>query len=339
MIMTANDRLKELEDDMTSLFSLPKPTTQNIGSSSYSDFSWFVHHTLTLVVKEHYTELLTQKPTSENLPGWFLMTHLIQYSLSEDDNLACSECFPAVSRLGASVLGNPQDTCSELLLLQHRVVCHIAEDDGYWEAHVNLSHEVKKRAGEILVSHGLPASAKWAKSLGVYHPEFLLYYVSDPTEDLSDCLERSWLHLRMDDVDCLDDGDSFRTSLDVSIVKDEQDILGRTALIIACQEAWPGTVRWLLEEEADPGLTTMYGSLPLHYAAAKGSIDICQLLLSHKTKFDIKAKDCVYKTPLDYARGKGHYEVVKLLSAEYAAADQALEELERERSLQGSYFV
>ena len=126
----------------------------------------------------------------------------------------------------------------------------------------------------------------------------------------------------------------LKYSLDVSKLKDKQDILGRTALLIACQKEWKEAVKWLLEEEADPEITTIYGSLPLHYAAANDSIEICKLLLAHKARFDMKAVDCIEKTALDYAKAKGYQEVVDLLSAEYAAADREDNELSRARSLQ-----
>jgi len=351
MMLAAKDRLQELEDDMTSLFPLSKPTTQNIGSSSYSEFSRFAKHDLVEILYRHSNKLLAQKSTSQDLPGWFLITHLDQYSLLEDDNFACSECSTENSRSSPSELGSPQDTCGELLLLQHRAICHYDYEDygyyssEYWDAHVHLSHEVQKRASELFESHGFYESAECAKSFGVYHPDVLWRHIPDSFEDLSDwdCLERSQLHMCMDDP-----GYHGLDDLNISELKDRQDMLGRTPLLIACREGWYEDIEILLEEEADPGLTTIYGSLPLHYAAAKGSVHICEQLLAHKARFDIQAKDCVGKTALDYAREKKRQGVVDLLSAEYAVADQALEGLERARSLltgfdnhevQGSYLV
>ena len=354
MMTTAMDRFKELKDDTASLFFLPNQSRMGIGSRLYLDFSWFVKYSLPQLLSDLSEDLLTLETTSQNLPGWFLTAHLNQYGLEADKNFACSDCFPAHSRSRAGEMESSRDFCGELLLLQHRILLHRfhddedeAEDETSWRSHVHLSHEVRERASEIFASCGLREGAEWAKSFGVYHPDVLTCYLPGPTENFSDCLERSWLHMRMDSVDNWDDVDSIVSSVDVSIVKDRRDILGRTALIIACREAWTETVRWLLEEEADPGLTTIYGSLPLHYAAAKGSIDICQLLLSHKTRFDIKAKDCAGKTALDYAREYERQDVVNLLSAEYVAAYLEDDELRRARSLQagtesdgvqGSYF-
>jgi len=350
-MMAAKNRLEELEKRSISLFPFRSRVTKNPVSSSYVDFSEFVNYSLDTVLFKHATELFTLEPTSPNLPGWLLTTHLNQAGLGEDIDFTCSQCFPAHPRSRAVEMENPRDSCSELLLLQHRVIRHDDDDDDYdehWEALVRSSHEVQSEASGMFESHGFPGNAKWAKSLGVYHPDIILSLLPGTTENVSECLERSWLHMRMDNVECWDDVDYIGSNVDVSVVKDEQDILGRTALIIACQEAWPGTVRWLLEEEADPGITTIYGSVPLHYAAVKGSFNICEQLLAHKTRFDIKANDCVGKTALDYAREKKYQDVVDLLSAEYAAADQAFEELKRacnpptgleNHEVQGSYFV
>jgi len=348
MIVAAKNQLKELEKHLISLFPSLSHVTQETNAYSYSRFSLFIER-LATVLSKHAMELFTLEPTSRNLPDWFLANHLNQYGLEAENNFACSKCFPTHSRSSASGLESAQDTCGELLLLQHRVVCLDNDDIKYWEAHVRLAHEVQKRASEIFESHGFHESAKWANSLGVYYPEIVRYYVLGSTENFSDCLERSWLHIRMDHANhgkrhLLE----LAFSIDVSDLKDRQDIFGRTILIIACQEGWEGTVEWLLEEEADPGLTTIYGSLPLHYAAAKGLVRICEQLLAHKARFDIRAKDCVGKTALDYAREKEHQDVVDLLSAEYAAADGEDEELSQARSLQagiesdgvqGSYLV
>jgi len=349
-MVAANDRLKRLEKDLISFFPFPSHAPKKTESSSYYNFSGFVHTRLATVLYIHATELYTLEPTSPNLPGWFLTTHLNQAGFESEIDFACSDCFPAHPRSRAVEIESSRDSCSELLLLQHRVVVHDeCEGSELWETLVRLSHEVQGEASGMLESHGLHENATWAKSLGVYHPDILLFLLPGTTQNFSECLERSWLHMRMDNVDGWDDVDSIGSSVvDVSIVKDGQDILGRTALIIACQEAWTEIVGWLLEEEADPGLTTIYGSLRLHYAAVNGSINICEQLLAHKTRFDIKAKDCVGKTALDYAREKENQDVVGLLSAEYAVADQALEKLERARSLQaglethevqGSHFV
>jgi len=340
MILAAKDRLKKLVDDLISPFPLPRHGIKRFGSSSYVHFSRFVNGSLAAVLSKHATELFTLEPTSPNLPGWFLTTQLNQAGLEMDINFTCSDCFPAHPRSRAVEMESSRDSCGEILLLQHRILLHLDHDDGdedenekSWQSHADLSHEVQKRASEIFASYGLKVGAEWAKSSGVFHPDNFGCLPAFP--DLTDCLMRSQLHLMIDcgNFDFL--ALLFKSEPKITELKDRQDILGRTPLLIACQDTWKGeAVEILLEEKADPGLATIYGSLPLHYAAAKGSVEICELLLMHKARFDIKAVDSAGKTALDYANEKRHQKVVDLLSAEYAAADREEEELRRARSLE-----
>lgn len=340
MMIAAQRRLEQLEEDTSSPFAARRLSYRDLGSK-YGRFLRFAGADLGYIIRSCSHRLLSLDQSSQNIPSWFLTTSLTQYNLSEEGNFACfcSGCVPAQSRSRASKLESSQDTCGELLLLQNRMIHHDVDEDQSWQALVRLSHEVRERASEIFESEGVRSGAELAKSSGVYHPDAITWSLPVSLENLSDCLGRSQLHLRMDHSDLLELKDILGTGLHISKLKDSQDILGRTALFIACQRDWGDGVRFLLEEEADPALATIYGSLPLHYAAAEGSIDICQLLLSHKTKFDIKAMDSAGKTALDYARDKKHQDVTDLLSAEYVVADQALVELERVRRLQGAYFI
>jgi len=344
-MLAAKDRLEQLMRGLLYPFAVRSHIQPGYGTK-YRQFLDFVNNELPDIIPECSEELLCLDPSSHNLPGWFLITSLDQTYCGADNNLACSECREH-SRSRDRGLKSSQDTCGELLLLQHRVMWHHLDiDDEVCQVHSHLSHEVQKRASEIFKSFGIHEGAKWAKSFGVYHPDALECYIPGSTEVLYDCLERTRLHFRMDNMDyCCPE---LEPGLDVSKLKDNQDILGRTALLIACQKGWKKGVEGFLNERADPGLATICGSLPLHYAAARGSINICKLLLAHKKRFDIKAVDCAGNSVLDYAMGKKHQDVVDLLSAKYMAEDRENQELERSRSLeagivnhqvQGSYFV
>ena len=277
-------------------------------------------------------------PASQKLPGWLFPASLSHFMLPFRDELApstavefaCPECYPADARSINDGFGGSQDACGELLVLQHRIIVHGGPKN--WRAQYKaLSLEVSKRASAIFASIGPPKTSVYSEIVGVYHPAFI------STDSPQDCLERVELHFYMDGVvdhrdrnNCSDE--PFEFEGDLSAQKDRQDILGRTALLIACREQWKDAVVRLLEEEADPGLATIYGSLPLHYAALNGSIDICKQLLERKTKFDLEAKDCLGKTALDWARKKNHQDVVNLLSIEYAVA-RVRRELGQVRSL------
>ncbi|KAH6639525.1 ankyrin repeat-containing domain protein [Boeremia exigua] len=136
--------------------------------------------------------------------------------------------------------------------------------------------------------------------------------------DFDDCLGRTQLHRLLDQTHPSDIDDDWillevlRTRADEG--QNTQDILGRSLLHVACQKDWERGVRLLLQEGASPGVITVYGSLPLHYAAAQGSVSICKLLLQHENEFDIEAKDCAGKTAKHYAQLWGHRDVSDLLA-------------------------
>jgi ankyrin repeat protein len=272
-------------------------------------------------------------PSSQNLPGWFFIASLSRSENDLDINFACSDCYPVHPRT-AHRLENSQDACSQLLLLQHHLMMH-GDTENWQQKHADLSLKVAERASATFKSFVSNKTAEYAEEIGVYHPDYLSLILSGPTEDLKDCLERSRLHLYMDNEGCDPLFEMLRLDHDILKFKDKQDILGRTALLIACRYEWDDAVEILLEQQADPGLATVYGSLPLHYAAVMGSIGICEQLLAHKTRFDMKARDRLGKTALNWAKEMGEQDVVELLSAEYAAADRE-EEMRRSSEVEAA---
>jgi hypothetical protein len=325
MMKTAKERLEELEKVTTSLFSFAWYDRWKSQSDSYRDFLSFVNEHLDSILRSCSNKLLTLHQSSQNLPGWFLIASLCPSEPPDRLNYACSKCCSEHSRSKAIELESSQDVCGKLMVVQHQLIDHQSTEN--WKTqHVVLSHEVPERADAIFESLGWPEGTELARNIGIYHPDDFGNLSDNMTDSLNDCLGRSMLHMYMDfmlDWNCYED---YGFNIDTSELKDGQDILGRTALVIACQAEWEDAVELLLEEQADPGLATMYGSLPLHYAAANGSYDICEQLLSHKTRFDIKAKDFKGMTALDWAKEKGNEDVVELLSAEYVAAAGAEQE-------------
>jgi len=282
-------------------------------SASYNRFYNFVNSDIDEILGRYSEDLLNMDPAPSNIPGWFLVASLSQFGTK----LACSKCYPAHSRSKASWVEETRDICGELLLVKHHIIHHMAFEG--LENYIHLSHEVAKRASAIWESLETYDMAEYARNIGVWHSDKVVFELSDRHEDLNDCLGRSFLHFWTDwGAGAKED---FYFDEECSKLKDSQDILGRTALLIACQEDWKEAVERLLEEKANPGLSTIYGSLPLHYAATTGSLEICKLLLMHKTKFDMKAMDNAGNTALDWAKEKGHYEVVELLSIQYAATN------------------
>jgi hypothetical protein len=92
-----------------------------------------------------------------------------------------------------------------------------------------------------------------------------------------------------------------------------QDRLGRTLLHLLCQK---GPYEWIkrsLQIGADPSASTIYGHLPLHYAAQRGDYNICTLLLSYKGRFNIEQKDKFGRAAYVYAACANHSGVKSLL--------------------------
>jgi hypothetical protein len=94
---------------------------------------------------------------------------------------------------------------------------------------------------------------------------------------------------------------------------DHQDCLGRTILHVACMNNWEDGVYDLLQNCANPAARTIYGSLPLHYAAATASVHICRMLLEKREAFDINATDKAGHTACDYAVDNGSWTIVAML--------------------------
>lgn len=107
----------------------------------------------------------------------------------------------------------------------------------------------------------------------------------------------------------------------------EKDILGRTLLHIAVQQELEDETKLLLDNDADPGAVTIYGTLPLHHAAAKGCSKICEMLLNQMDEsYDADARDCEDKSALYYAVDSKDVETVKILLAR-GCRDSALRKL------------
>ena len=145
-----------------------------------------------------------------------------------------------------------------------------------------------------------------------------------------DCLGRTALHQSMDAL--YDRSEKVPGHLCAAFSKGDinaQDILGRTLLHIACEQNSMDAVQHLLSNGANPALTTVYGSLPIHYAAARGSLGICKLLLSHLVLgYDINEAVLEGNTALYYAVNSKNEGLVEFLLAEPHKMDPNSDRLE-----------
>jgi hypothetical protein len=101
----------------------------------------------------------------------------------------------------------------------------------------------------------------------------------------------------------------------VESVYQTQDRLGRTLLHLLCQRGSYECVKQILDLGADPRATTIYGHLPLHYAAKRGDYNICKLLLECRERFNILQRDNFGCTAYDYASWGKHQQIESLLKA------------------------
>jgi hypothetical protein len=98
--------------------------------------------------------------------------------------------------------------------------------------------------------------------------------------DWHDCLGRSSAQQAFDAISDYKKKGTAR--LDIPCpdnLVNHQDILGRSLLHMACECGSPEYIQELLAAGADRSLKTIYGSLPIHFAAASGSLGLCQMLI------------------------------------------------------------
>ncbi|CAG8069864.1 unnamed protein product [Penicillium nalgiovense] len=91
----------------------------------------------------------------------------------------------------------------------------------------------------------------------------------------------------------------------------EKGILGRTALLAACEKGNIKITEMLLENGADVTIPDNEGRQPVYVASWDGHIEIVQLLLERNV--DVNIMQNYGWTPVNLASDQGHTEVVKLL--------------------------
>lgn len=102
------------------------------------------------------------------------------------------------------------------------------------------------------------------------------------------------------------------------------DALGWTAAHVAAR-GHPDILRLLCDDfRADLSLRLTNGSLPIHSAAFKGSVECIEILLARN--MDINARGMSGKTPLHWAAENGHFDAVEVLLKHGARLDVKEEE-------------
>lgn len=195
---------------------------------------------------------------------------------------------------------------------------------------LNLSHTAPSELRLLLKSLGLfnlfpdimrPYPYFISDEIILRATEVSLFLIPGMVEDEADCLGRTHLHQMLD---LRPSTRSSRATLEARLEEfqmkisrapqglhvDKRDILGRTALHIACQRGYTSIAKVLLDKGANPMARTLCELTPLHLAAASGSLEICQTL-SSLSEVDFEAWDDVQSTPLDYAIANNHFSVAE----------------------------
>lgn len=161
----------------------------------------------------------------------------------------------------------------------------------------------------------LEAEAKNLKNTDLTH--FSTKNYQEMCEDLlrrNDLLGRTMLHQFLDL-----NGQNCEAAL-LHIIKnghrwsfsyDAVDCLGRSPLHIACLKGYGLLAYELLKKGANPRLKTNSGFCALHFAAAKGFFDICEMF---DNPLELLGPDG--RSAKDYALAKNHFNVAKFLATE-----------------------
>ncbi len=125
------------------------------------------------------------------------------------------------------------------------------------------------------------------------------------------CLEKTLLHLAAQ----RGDADEIRQQLTRSPVVDARDLEAMTPLHVASRFGHPAVVRLLIDNGADPQLTTHKNWTALHHASRRGNPEVVRILLDHVDANVVTQRGA---TPLFLACQVGSTETVTLLLARAA---------------------
>ncbi|KAF2688445.1 hypothetical protein K458DRAFT_484506, partial [Lentithecium fluviatile CBS 122367] len=250
------------------------------------DFLQFPEFYFKLDAKLHElkTELIATKSCADDLGSELLSQLMAQAIPLFSWKYKCRICSNVGGEESRQDLNQLGDSCGTYLLRLNHLTNHVNERKSWtsgtvdllkWEIEAlsKISLKVHSTAEVMLKAVGLYDSLPSISQINLSFRLDGINYVSY-LEDCAhwDCLGRSGLLQAFDA--CTEDS---ARELDVAHLSlfcppddtNKQDILGRTPLHLACEQNSTVAVQKLLSKGADPALKTVYGSLPLHFAAAK----------------------------------------------------------------------
>ncbi|KAF1849974.1 uncharacterized protein K460DRAFT_411769 [Cucurbitaria berberidis CBS 394.84] len=325
----AMERLRGLQREIfqpflnTALQIIPERRT----SERMEILSDFMETCLTPIFLDVANELRETGLHMKHLPAFMFPSLIGSTLLNALPTLSCPVCTLPVPEFAHLVLQQGYPVGRNFLIFQNQLLKH-AEVDHSTQApvdgvqlkdtvfrYVQLNYEVQEKAHDFFSGPEFSSTALPSEGIGLYHPQGVGYQLFLQREEVVDCLGRSPLHFWLDGISCDCDDTELEILQEPMILLNinKSDILSRTPLHIACQHGWEATTHALLDFGADPHKATIYGSLPLHYAAAKGFVVICKLLLAHMDVGVVDSKDCEGNDAARYALDNNHVEVYKLI--------------------------
>jgi ankyrin repeat protein len=155
--------------------------------------------------------------------------------------------------------------------------CYCARIDEY----KSLASEIAETARSLLktefTEHCVPRSV-WEYSIFVPDGLYCYHTALSLNSEVTDCLGRTSLHRLLDSAP----SEPYIDDLPVKDVADLQDIMGRTALYIACAKGFRDIACRLLEKGADPLEEDFFHLSPFSVAAAAGFPPICKEVLNKR---------------------------------------------------------
>lgn len=285
------------------------------------------------VLSELNSEMLKSTSRASTYDGDLASIMLAQTTPLFTWQSACPICFDVGDSDILEYLTRRGDSCREYLFRLSRASRHLLaskhwDDDSESRLEMEFdriyssSLEYEKRTAAALSKFRLYDVLPFiSQSNLLFGPDEVNYQMFYEGREETDCLGRTGLHQALDAI-----GNYSLAKLEGLAVTsprgfdygaeliNAQDLLGRTLLHVACQKGWTEGVRDLMKYAPDPSLKTDYGSLPLHYAAAIGSLEICQLVQpSDQYQYNINEVDSQGNTALYYAVGSGNAELVEFL--------------------------
>lgn len=290
------------------------------------DFANFVTRDVYAAVRRATNELLTM---SEHVPygkamesiiailSGKILTHLKPIN---DLEISCSLCKPEDDKYLMRRLIEADDVGGEYIARKCRISRYLyclncknptkamydmlEAGNQELERLAALSPRIVSHVIALFESFGMAHAAATARRMELFHSSMIGSKLFERRVEMKDSLGRSTLH------QWLDNKERYHPN-DLKILRknaprfdiDAQDILGRTALHIACQKSQIDIVKTLLNLGADPCMITKFSHSPLHYAAVADiniTSELCQMLCDRMSHQAITESDKLHCNAYEY---------------------------------------